>query len=214
MSGIAQHRVRKKLQSAWLTGLSFWARCGRPRFVAPNAILTATIFAVGSLWPNPLRAETKEYDLKAVLLYHFTQFVEWPPASFPQPDTPLIIGIVGPDPFGKVLDDLVRQETYNHRRIVVERYRSIDVVGKCHILFVAASESRNLPRILVAMRGRPVLTVGDFETFAARGGMIRFIRNPEEKITLWINLDAAKASGLTISARLLHVAEIVSTTEK
>lgn len=176
-----------------------------------RAVTTAALLALGGLWPHEAHSDaSREYDLKAVLLYHFTQFVEWPPTSFAGADTPLVIGILGHDPFGPVLDDLVRQETHDHRRIVVERYRAVEAIGNCQILFISASESRALPRILAVLRGRPILTVGDFDGFDLRGGMIRFERNPDDRIGIRINLAAAKASGLTVSARLLRVAEVVA----
>src|SRR4051812_23846492 len=62
---------------------------------------------------------SNEYDLKAVLLYNFTQFVDWPATAFATPEAPLVIGILGRDPFGPVLDELVAQENVGHRRIVV-----------------------------------------------------------------------------------------------
>ena len=172
----------------------------------------AAIAIGGWCLPEAWAQSSKEYDLKAVLLFHFTQFVEWPPASFPTADAPLVIGILGHDPFGTVLDELVKQETRNHRHIVVERYRTISAVGNCQILFIDGSESRNFPRILAALKGRPILTVGDFEDFAVRGGMIRFLKNSDDKIAIQVNLDAAKAAGLNISSKLLRVAEVISNT--
>lgn len=178
-------------------------------------MFTAVLLALGGWLPAEARGEaSKEYDLKAVLLYHFTQFVEWPAHSFPRPTAPLVIGVLGRDPFGQVLDDVVRQETYARRRIVVERYRRVDLIGNCQILFIDSSESRNFPRVLAVLRGRPVLTVGDFEDFAARGGMIRFLKNPDAKITLGINLAAAKAAGLNISPQLLRVADVMPEARK
>ncbi len=152
---------------------------------------------------------TQEYDLKAVLLYNFMQFVDWPPGTN-KPNAPWVIGVLGRDPFGKVLDDIVRAETHQGRRIVVERYRSLAALGECHILFVSASEADNLPRIFTVLKGRPVLSVGDFEGFAVRGGMIRFTRNPEGKIQLHINLQAVKEGNLMMSAKLLRLAEVIN----
>lgn len=172
--------------------------------------LVALALAFSALCPRAALAQTsREYDLKAVLVYNFAQFVEWPASAFPSSTAPLVIGILGHDPFGRVLDDLVKQEPADRRRIVIERHRSLDTIGHCHILFIEAGEQRNFPRILAALRGRPVLTVGDFDDFALRGGMIRFLKNPADKITLRINLEAARAAGLNISAQLLRVAEVV-----
>src|SRR6266536_3047476 len=76
-----------------------------------------------------LRAQAfKEYDLKATFLYHLTQFVDWPPEAFPTEETPLVIGVLGADPFGKVLDELVENEIVKNRKIAVQRFRSMEEI--------------------------------------------------------------------------------------
>lgn len=201
--------LRKRL--SWPPDLESCLHGSRRLLTPAKPALTAAILVLGGLCSNDLRGQaTKEYDLKAVLLYNFTQFIEWPQTSFSGPTAPIVIGVLGHDPFGKVLDDLVRQETRDHRRIIVERYRTINAIGNCQILFIDDGEERFLPKILSTIRGRPILTVGDFSDFTQHGGMVQFLRGADDKITLRINLEAAKTGGLTISARLLRVAEIVS----
>ena len=159
------------------------------------------------------RAETTpEYQVKAVFLFNFAQFVEWPAAAFTDAKAPLVIGVLGEDPFGTHLDDVVRGETVGGRRLVVQRHeRAEDAVG-CHILFVSRSESKRLEQVIAALRGHSILTVGDTEGFAQRGVMIRFITE-KNRIRLRINLDAAKAAGLVVSSKLLRPAEIVTNRE-
>ena len=149
-----------------------------------------------------------EYQLKAVFLFNFAQFVEWPASAFPGPDAPLVIGILGEDPFGPYLDETVRGEKVNDRPLVVRRFRSVEEISTCHILFISGREMGRLRGILDSLRGRSILTVGDVEGFATRGGMIRFITD-QNRIRFRINLDAAKAADLTISSKLLRAAQIV-----
>lgn len=151
----------------------------------------------------------REHEVKAVLLFNLAQFVEWPADAFPSAETPIVIGILGRDPFGAILDEVVRPERINNRRILVERYRSISAVQKCHILFVSSSEQRECERIAAQLRGRAVLTVGDFESFSSRGGMVEFYTNAQKKIRLRVNLELIKASSLNMSSKLLRVAEVV-----
>ena len=152
--------------------------------------------------------QSKEYQVKAVFLFNFAQFVEWPTNAFPDAQTPLIIGILGEDPFGSYLDETVRGEKVNNRPLVVQRYRRMDEIKSCHILFISRSEADRLEEVLGGLKGRNILTVGDFEGFAQRGGMVRFVT--EKKVRLRINLEAAKAASLTISSKLLRPAEIVA----
>lgn len=188
-----------------------------PRFVAARVTWVAMFLAVLTCEVvEPTRAAeqvSREYDLKAALLLNLTQFVEWPSSAFAQPDSPVVIGILGKDPFGSVLDDLVRNEKCGERSIVVQRFRNVQAARDCHILFVSTSEELELPRILRVLRGRPVLTVGEFDEFALRGGMIRFMTNPQGKIHLRINLIPVKNADLIVSAKLLRLAEAVTSTD-
>jgi len=153
-----------------------------------------------------------EYELKAVFLLNFALFVEWPPESFPAPGAPLVIGILGQDPFGSVLEDTVRGETANGRALMIRRYRRAEDVETCHILFIDHSEASRLPLILKSLQGRSVLTVGDFDGFNRGGGVIRFII-VNNKLKLRISLDAAKSAKLSISSKLLRPAQIVASGE-
>jgi hypothetical protein len=149
----------------------------------------------------------REYDLKALFLYNFAQFVEWPTSAFRTPDAPLVIGVLGQDRFGKSLDDLTRSEAVHRRKLTIQRFRRFEDVGDCHILFIDRSQAPSLKQIVDGLRAKPVLTVSDIDGFAGRGGMIQFITE-EERIRLRINVEAAKAANLTISSKLLKLAEI------
>ncbi len=149
-----------------------------------------------------------EYQLKAVFLFNFAQFVEWPASAFPAPDAPLVICVLGEDPFGTYLDETVRGETVNDRPLEIRRYRGMEEISTCHILFVSRREEGRLQGILDSLRGRSILTVSDADHFASRGGMIRFVTD-RNRIRLRINLEAARAANLTLSSKLLRPAQIV-----
>jgi hypothetical protein len=150
-----------------------------------------------------------EYQVKAIFLFNFSQFVDWPAAAFADDSSPLVIGVLGSDPFGTTLDEIVRGETVNGRPLAVQRYESVQQIDACHILFIGRSHDKQLAAVLAALEGRNVLTVGDFEGFARRGGMIRFM-TVGNKIRLRVNLAAAQEAKLTISSKLLRPAEIVA----
>ena len=154
-------------------------------------------------------AALSEYQLKAVFLYNFAQFVDWPPRAFSNEQSPLVIGVLGEDPFGASLDEAVRGETVNGRSLVVQRFHRVEEVGACHVLFVSRSESGRLEHILARLRGRSILTVSDADGFTEFAGMIRFVTE-NNKIRLRINVEAARAADLTISSKLLRPAQIVS----
>jgi hypothetical protein len=164
------------------------------------AVLVATGVSVLAEPPTP------EYQVKAVFLFNLAQFVNWPPKAFAGPGAPLVIGVLGEDPFGAYLDETLRGETVRNRPLILQRYRRVSEIRVCHVLFISRSETDRLDQILAALRGRNVLTVGDAEDFITRGGMIR-LATEKGKIRIRINMDAARGAGLTISSKLLRLAE-------
>jgi hypothetical protein len=175
-----------------------------------RAILLA-ILTVGGGGAAPAAAQvTREYDLKAVFLYNLASFVEWPVTAFSGPDAPFIIGVLGQDPFGAVLDGIVANEYVDKHPFVVRRFRRGEDVSECHLLFVAESESRRLPEVLRSLRGRPVLTVGDRPGFIEAGGMIGFATRADH-LQLFVNRTAVHAAQLVVSSKLLEVAQVVET---
>jgi hypothetical protein len=94
----------------------------------------------------------------------------------------------------------------NDRPLVVQRYHRLGEIKTCHVLFISRTESARLEEILASLKGRSILTVGDTDDFALRGGMIRFVTE-KNKIRMRINLEAVKAANLTISSKLLRLAE-------
>jgi YfiR/HmsC-like len=154
-----------------------------------------------------------ENQVQAVFLYNFSRFVEWPAQAFAAPSDPFVIGILGSDPFGARLDEAVRNEQINGHPLSVRRFRNVAEVENCQILFVDRSETAHLEQILAALDHRSTLTVSQADGAAQRGVMIQFATE-NNRIRLRINVDSARASGLTISSKLLRPAEIVSTGAK
>lgn len=155
---------------------------------------------------------SREYNIKAVFLYNFTQFIEWPSSAFNNAAAPFIIGIYGDDPFESYIDETVAGEKVNGRAIIVRRYDDIKEVRGCHILYVSVKEALRVKEILSALPNKNMLTVSDIPNFARSGGMVHFL-NQSNKIRLQINSSAAKAADLNISSKLLRVAEIVNKSE-
>jgi hypothetical protein len=148
-----------------------------------------------------------EYQLKAVFLFRFTQFVEWPTKT--APDIPFSICVLGNDPFAGYLEETVRDESVQNRKVAIAHYSKLEDVGRCEILFVSESERQRFKQITSQLKGRGILTVGDSGNFAQQGGMIEFTTE-EKRIRLKINVDAARAADLQISSKLLRPATIVS----
>ena len=174
----------------------FW-----PKIPALMALLLG-LFGLGAV-----RGQTTspEYHLKAVFLYNFVQFTEWPTNAFSSTNSPVVIGVLGDDPFGSSLEETVRNETTHGRRVAVQRYRRVEDIQECHVLFISRSETRKTGEILARLESRNILTVGETESFAESGGMIGFVVE-KNKVRFKINAPAARRVNLTLSSKLLRLA--------
>lgn len=169
--------------------------------------LALLVAAPPSVRSQPLAAP--EYQLKAAFLFNFMQFVQWPAAAFAGGASPMVIVVLGEDPFGDHLDQIVRGETIRGRPIVVQRHARIEDVGQCQLLYVNESDGRKLKALLARLAQQPVLTVSDTPEFTHQGGMINFVTQ-DNRVRLLINVDAARAAQLTLSSKLLRPAQIVT----
>jgi hypothetical protein len=171
----------------------------------------AAVALLGTMFLLCARAnaqEASEYQVKAAFLYNFAKFVEWPAGT--GVDAPLVIGVLGKDPFGSQIDRAVEGKTVNGRRLMIKRFSSLEAYEYCHILFVSSSEKNNLAHIIAAVRNSSVLTVSETERFAHIGGIINFV-TIENRIRFEINQAAAERAGLKISSKLLSLARVVRT---
>jgi hypothetical protein len=175
--------------------------------ITRRALLTALVLASAACWPA---AGPSEYQVKAVFLFNFGQFVEWPAQAFDTPQAPFVIGILGEDPFGNALDEVVRGESVGSRSLVVRRFKNPREISACNILFISRNESARLREALEAVRGQSVLTVTDIEGADSHDAII-VLFNENNRIRMRINLAAAKSSQLVISSKLLRPAVVVGT---
>ena len=150
--------------------------------------------------------ESLEYQVKSAFLLNFTKFVEWPATAFETPDSPITICILGEDPFGSLLDQIVAGELVGNRKIAISRIRRAPVPKGCQVLFVGRPE-REAAAVLTAL-DPGVLTVGEGESFIRDGGMIAFVIE-NRRVRFSANQAAAENAGLKISSRLLNVAKSV-----
>jgi hypothetical protein len=163
-------------------------------------VIALVLLAVLAGAAPPLPAAPTEQQVKAVFLFNFSRFVDWPQEAFAAADAPLVIGVLGDDPFGADLDAVVRGESVRGHPLTVRRFASVEQIDH--------SEQRRLERILDRLAGRSILTVADAEDAARRGVMIHLVTE-RNRVRLRINLGASEAVGLTLSSKLLRPAQIV-----
>jgi hypothetical protein len=176
------------------------------RFIAACLICSALVAPVRAQSADS--ADNSEYLIKAGFTYNFAKLMDWPATAFPQPNSPIVIGILGTDPFGGTLDQVLRGKQANGRDFEIKHLKWGMDVRDCDILFISSSEGAHVDEVLHAVHGLPVLTIGEMPGFAQRGGIINFILE-DNKVRFEVNVDAAKQANINISSRLLSLAKIV-----
>jgi hypothetical protein len=182
---------------------------GRARRALRCGALLASLAALAAA---PARAQAAagslEYPVKASLLLRFAKFAEWPAGSAQAGAATVSICLLGPDPFGSVIDAIVRGQTVGGRKVEVRRYKDVDGIEACHVLFVPASATERVAPALARVRELPVLTVGENGDFDARGGVIRLLVE-DNHARFSVNLATTELSHLRLSSKLLGVARSV-----
>ena len=181
-------------------------RAGSRRLAGIGMLVVTLLLAVS---PGVGLAESPtalEYKVKGAFLLNFTKFIKWPADEGAATNTPVTIGIVGQDPFGAALDQLVAGETIGARPIVVKRLAPSEDLSQCQILFIPKSTDAAGTLKHVAAPG--VLTVGESDDFMDMGGVIRLLIEGK-KVRFEVNMDAAQRAHLTISSQLLKLARAI-----
>ncbi len=170
-------------------------------------------------------AHNREYKIKAAFLFNFLKFVDRPEEKPADSNEPVIIGIIGEDQFEKAFEP-VKNKKIGNRPVAIKHFKSLSefdeasakdkaslarmlkAFSKCRLLFVCSSEKKRLDEIIAAVKGCPVLTVGENAGFLETGGIINFLVQ-HKKVRFEINLIAAKKAKLKIRSKLLRLAKRV-----
>lgn len=174
-----------------------------------RGILLCALLTSAQAVPVHPAAPVTEDAVKAVFLFNFAHFIEWPPGVYAAASQPFVIAVAGGDSLLPALEDAVRGESVDGHPMRVQRVGASREERPGHILFIGRSQAAQLPSILAGSRRSGTLTVSDLPDAARQGVMIEMV-NDRNRIRLRINLEAARAAGLTISSNLLRPAEIVT----
>jgi len=148
---------------------------------------------------------SRECQVKAAFLYNFAKFIQWPAQTFASADSPIVIGVLGQNPISGELEKAVQGRKINGRGIIVRQVESVAAARQTQILFVDSTQENSLDEFMGALKGAPVVTVGESDSFARHGGMITFIPQGD-KLRFAINVAPAENSGVKISAQLQKLA--------
>ncbi len=176
-----------------------------PAVLAGLAFLPALLAAAPAFGPGPAQAASYEYEVKAVFLYNFTRYLQWPDEPADGAFTIVILGrsgIVGP------LEEIARKKSVGSTPIVVRQCFDVKAVGRPRILFIARTAAEDVSRVLEKTRGTDILTVGETEGLGSRGVAVNFVLR-DETIKFEMNESALREARIQVGSQLLKLAILV-----
>jgi hypothetical protein len=177
------------------------------RYAAVSLLLALVSFLLLHGYAQDYRSG--EYELKAAVLVNLMRFVDWPAtAAYSRPQTPTELCTLGRDPFGMALDEYAGN-LVNGRPLIIRRLQRGDDPHECQLIYISSSERNLLAQILKNLQGSPVLTVGETDQFAARGGMIQ-LTVEDKQVHFTINLEVASREQLRIRSNLLALSRVIN----
>jgi hypothetical protein len=150
----------------------------------------------------------REYEIKAAFLYNFAAYVEWPRAAFPETDSPIVVCVVGADPFDGALERTLQGKTAQGRPLSIRRVATAKEARGSHIVFLPAAESGKVAEVAGILGGTSALLVGEAEGLARKGTVFNFAVE-DGRIKLEVNAGAAEKAGLRLGSKLLKIARRV-----
>ncbi|HPH44105.1 MAG TPA: YfiR family protein [Candidatus Aminicenantes bacterium] len=146
-----------------------------------------------------------EAAVKAVFLYHFIRYLQWP-GEFDREPCPIVV--LGDSAIWEPLQEISEKKTNGSVLLLVRRCEELKDAGRPRILFLSDSSAFLLPEALEKFRGTSVIVVGETEGLARRGAAINFVLR-DEHVKFEINLDALKQAGIQAGSQLLRLALLV-----
>lgn len=137
--------------------------------------------------------------VKALFIYNFTKYIEWPAA---RPGTPFIIQVYGDAAMKQQLETMLKGRKVNDRPIVVRLYSAGDTT-QAQINFIPGRQYDHA-RPLLSRNNKGSLFITDGLATKRNEG-INLIK-VDDRLRFQLNESALRKEGLKISSQLLELA--------
>jgi hypothetical protein len=167
-------------------------------------VLAALVFATR----GEAQAPMDEAQVKAMFVYNFLKFVEWPSDSSARARDPFVVVIIGDGATADAAERFLESKTVGERQVVVRRIQWDQPLAGARAAFVLERDAKKLHRVLDAAASAGVLTIGEGESFTSRGGVIGLLVE-DRKVRFDVDTSAAQTAGLRVSSKLLALTRAV-----
>ncbi len=121
-------------------------------------MLSTQWLLISLLLSLPARGTSQElvtqnpYKIEAAFLRNFAHYVNWPSHAFSEQSKYWHICVLGPDPFGDVLETTLEGRTEQGMPFTVFRADRLDDLPPCQIIFIAYKDAKRRGETLNALR--------------------------------------------------------------
>lgn len=159
--------------------------------------------------PSEIQVTPKEQKVKAAYIYNFSRYFEWPEKTFDTVDDPFVIGVLGSDPLGNQLDRLANKKSVRNRKIVINRFETVEEYEACQMLFVTRSVSDEQFKLALEQANNDhVLVVSEKPPETRQGSSVQIYIDSTGKVGFEIDVGVVNARSLQVSAKLLKLASV------
>lgn len=152
--------------------------------------------------------QTEDYSetkIKAAYVYNFLNFIEWPN------EAPSILNICVYGSNKKYVSAFnampAKTKTGAYLKVqYLDGNNKLLTLDTCQVIFITAEATTNTKKILKHVKNNHSLTFSESDKFIEQGGMINFLRRGS-KVRFEINVGACKQAELTVSSKILRIAE-------
>lgn len=185
---------------------------------------TGVFLWLATIAPGRLAAQSSPYtpyQHKALYLFNFAKYTEWPREAFASDDAPFIIGIIGTDPFGKDIE-IIKGKTIKGRKLDVrifetaQKFKEAQETVRCQMVFISSSESNRLDEVMAVIGNSSILTIAEMDQFikqSKQSGMIKLVGEQKNSgamtVGFEINIGATERASLKLDTQLLKLAKPV-----
>lgn len=182
------------------------ARC---RACILSVVVAVSLISLPTHLSAQENVQNREPALKGVMVYRFLEYIQWPDVVFANNQAPIVIGIYGGDPVGKILRQIATNQKVGERALEFKVVANAREAATCHVLFVGDDIPQQQGQaLLTALDGLPILLVGEQDYFTGAGGVFSF-KIVNNNLRFKLSTGAATNHQLKISAQLAKLAEVV-----
>ena len=151
-------------------------------------------------------SQAQSHKYQSVFIYTFTKYVIWP-EEYNQGDFEILV--LGDCPILAELTEMAQLKKVNGiRPIKVTKIKNASEIRKCNILFIPASQSKDIHDVLSKVNNQSILIVTEEPGLGTKGSDINFIVK-DGKLAFELNQSAVNKQNLKIANELTRLAILI-----